>query len=344
VSLTAYTMKPLIFGCAFAAVTPVLAQEADPDLFQIPNANRFSVGARIGLNFKGSFSVARSNPGPPTGGVNHNYDDGYVRLDSSGNAGGLTWNWGYDNASQVVGDAIEFHTIDSPALPSSISESSDDAYFGLELVYQRLAGTFMSGGGWGFEAAFTYHEIDIRGGRRGSGAGNFITDRFPLNGVLPPGHPYRGTFEGPGPVIGDTPTRTVTSDGVSFATDNHLQGQMFGFRFGPFIEWNFNRRVSVALSGGLALAPALIDYDFEEEIVTDSGVTDFDRGGGSKTDLLYGNYVGGVVRFQITEQWGVYAGAQYLTLNEWEHTIGNRTAQLDPGSTFYGVAGVTWRF
>ena len=44
-------MKPLIFGCAFAAVTPVMAQQADTDPFQIPNANRFSLGARIGMNF-----------------------------------------------------------------------------------------------------------------------------------------------------------------------------------------------------------------------------------------------------------------------------------------------------
>lgn len=337
-------MKPLIFGCAFAAVTPVLAQEADPDLFRIPNANRFSLGARIGLNFDAKFQTARSNPGPPTGGVSHNYDDGYVRRDSSGNAGGRTWNWGYNDSSQIVGDTIEYHKIDSPTLPSSISTSSDDAYLGMELVYQRLAGTFMSGGGWGFEAAFSYHDIDIQDERSGAGAGTLLTDIFGLNGIVPPNAPYGGTFNGPGPVIGDTPSRTGTGETVSFASDHHLQGQMFGFRFGPFVEWNFNRRFSVALSGGLALAPALIDYDFEETVAVDSGFTTSARGSSSKTDLLYGNYVGGVVRFQLNEQWGVYASAQYQTLNEWEHTVNNRTAQLDPGSTFYGVAGVTWRF
>jgi hypothetical protein len=98
------------------------------------------------------------------------------------------------------------------------------------------------------------------------------------------------------------------------------------------------------LSGGLSLAPVLLDYDFEEDVVLESGRTRSARGTTSKTDLLYGNYVGGVVRFQITEQWGVYAGAQYETLNEWEQSVNNRTATLDPGSTFYGVAGVTFRF
>ena len=337
-------MKPLILGCAFAAVTPVLAQEADSDPFQIPNANRFSLGTRIGMNFDVKFSTSRSRPGPPTSGANHTYDDGYVRVDSSGNAGDLTWNWGYNDAAQVVGDAIEYHVIDSPDLPSSISTSGDEPYYGLELVYQRLAGTFMSGGGWGFEAAFSYTDLDFRDTRSGIGSATLLTDRFALNGILPPRPPYRGTFNGPGPVIGATPDRTVTTETSTFRSDHHLDGQMFGFRFGPFIEWNFNRRFSVAFSGGLSLAPALLDYQFEEEIALESGRTRSARGAASKTDLLYGNYVGGVVRFQITEQWGVYAGAQYETVNEWEQSINNRTATLDPGSTFYGVAGVTFRF
>jgi len=336
-------MKPLILGCAVAvATTPLFAQEADP--FQIPNANRFSLGARVGTGFKAKFLTTRVNPGTSTGGVNHNYDDGYVRRDSSGNIGGRTWNWGYDDSSQVVGDTIEYHKIDSSILPSSISKSSDDPSYGLELVYQRLAGTFGSGGGWGFEGAFSYHDLDIRDQRSRTGSGTLLSDSFSLNGVAPPNARYRGTVNGPGPLLSDTPTRSITGETVSFASDHHLHGQMFGFRFGPFIEWNFNRRLSVALSGGLALAPALLDYDFEETVTTESGRLEFARGSEHKSDLLYGNYVGGTVRFQLTEQWGLYAGAQYQTVNDWEQTVANRTARLDGGSTFYGVAGVSWRF
>ena len=44
--------------------------------------------------------------GAALGGVNHQYQDGYVRVDSSGNAGGLTSNWGYQNGAQVVGDTL----------------------------------------------------------------------------------------------------------------------------------------------------------------------------------------------------------------------------------------------
>src|SRR6185312_14826186 len=58
----------------------------------------FRIGALAGLNIKadfkttGTFAAASGTPGV--------YDDGYVLTDSTGNSGGLTGNWGYQNASQ----------------------------------------------------------------------------------------------------------------------------------------------------------------------------------------------------------------------------------------------------
>src|SRR5688500_15228052 len=109
--LPATRMKHLILGCAVAAATPVLAQAADP--FEITNANRFSLGARIRMNFKAKFLTTRPSLAPPTGGPNDTSGAGYVRRDRSGNAGGLPGNWGYNDASQAVGDAIEYHKIES---------------------------------------------------------------------------------------------------------------------------------------------------------------------------------------------------------------------------------------
>src|SRR5437868_6977375 len=175
--------------------------------------NRFSFGARFGMNFKASFKNTplaggtTVNTGPATGGADHTYNDGYVRVDSSGNAGGVTWNWGYQNNSQVVGDTLQFHAVQSdPASGGSNNKVSDDPQVGIELIYQRVIGSFSSSGNWGLEAGFGYTDLDVRGN---AGTGSVTTDTFPLNGVLPPGAGYNGTFSGPGPVIGDTPTRTI---------------------------------------------------------------------------------------------------------------------------------------
>ena len=47
------------------------------------------------------------------------YDDGYNRVDTSGNRDGLTWFWGYENASQVPGnDTVVMHSATATAIDS----------------------------------------------------------------------------------------------------------------------------------------------------------------------------------------------------------------------------------
>jgi len=54
---------------------------------------------------------AQCDPGPATGGgIDRCYDDGFVRVDVSGNAGGYTWYWGYQNSSQNQIGFILFHS------------------------------------------------------------------------------------------------------------------------------------------------------------------------------------------------------------------------------------------
>ena len=81
------------------------------DATEPPNLNHFGLSYRAGFNINASFknlsSSPASAPGLPIQGVDHNYDNGYNRVDASGNAGGMTWNWGYTGvgyggAPQVV--------------------------------------------------------------------------------------------------------------------------------------------------------------------------------------------------------------------------------------------------
>ena len=56
-------------------------------------------------------ALAQSDPGPATGGgINRSYDDGYVFVDSTGDSSGYTSDWGYQNASQIQGDFLVFHS------------------------------------------------------------------------------------------------------------------------------------------------------------------------------------------------------------------------------------------
>ncbi len=324
---------------ALAATTPFVMRGQD----STDNPNRFFFGPRFGLNIKADFRNNASyfgpvNPGPATGGANHTYNDGYVLLDSSGNAGGLTWNWGYQSSSQVVGDTMQFHSIQS----SGSASATDDPQYGGELVYQRVMGDLpcLSAGHWGFEFGFGITDINLQANRTGTVP--VITDTYSLNGVLPPSAGYNGSFNGPGALLGDTPTRTLES--AALTSNQKLSGQVFSLRLGPFAEWNFTSELSLAASVGLTLAPAMIDYDYSEAGSLSGGGTYAASGHASKTELLYGPYAGAMLRYDFTKSWGVYVGAQFQNLNNMDISSGTHAARLDQSATVYGTVGLCWHF
>ena len=335
-------MKRYLFSttCVIGAAMPLLGQES----VVIANANRFSLGARAGMNFTANFrDRTQSNPGPPLRGMNHNYDNGYVRVDSSGVASGGTWNWGYQSPSQVSGDTITFRSDQYSTVPLETEEDSD-THPGLEFTYQRVIGKFFLKGRWGLEAAVGYTDIEIEDDRSVNGFVTHVTDAYSLGGVIPPSAPYNGSFDGPGPVLNDLPTRTTPTEAAFRRLHQELTGYAVGVRVGPFFEWTFAKRFAVTLSGGLVLSATKLDYDFSETTTVGAGAPVTEREDSDTTDLLYGNYVAGTLHYNVWRGWGIFAGAQFVTLNELEQTVAGRTATLEQDSTLYGVAGVSFTF
>lgn len=330
--------------CILSAAVPATSGLAQ-DAVIIGNANRLSLGARVGMNFTANFrNQSQSNPGAGIGILNRNYDDGYVRVDSGGIGSGGTWNWGYQNASQVSGDTLVFHSDQLATVPLEAEQDSDDIRPGIEVIYQRVFGKFFLGGHWGFEGSIGYTDLDIEDNSSANGVLTHITDTYDLNGVVPPTAPYNGTFDGPGPILSTIPTRTTPTEAAFTTSHQQLSGYVIGVRLGPFFEWNLGKRFAVAFSGGLVLAPTKIDYEFSETTSVSGGPPTTIRGESDATDLLYGHYVAGTLHCNLTRSWGLFASAQFQTLNELEQKVAGRTATLEQDSTFYGVAGVSYRF
>jgi hypothetical protein len=305
--------------------------------------NRFRLSYRPGFNINAKFKTLTglnqaNDPGAATRPVNHNYDDGYNRVDSANNDHGGTlgtWNWGYEDPGQVSGTtAIFMHSVS--AASESVSERNADAALGLELGYSRQLGR-IGRFFWGVEGAFNYTDLSIKQNAL-VGNATLITDQYDLAGLTAPQPPFHGSFEGPGPIIGDDPTRTQTPASVSGM--RQLNASLYGLRLGPYVETAISKRLSVAFSGGLALAGVQSDFRFDEIVAPTSGASVPLRGKVSKDEILPGVYAGATLSYTINEGWSAFAGAQYQYLGNFRQTISDREVTVDLGKSVFITVGI----
>ena len=171
--------------------------------------------------------MGQCDPGPPSGGgLNRCYDDGFVYVDSSGNAGGVTRYWGYQNVSQVPGnDTIVFHKC-------TVLNSSN-------LVQ--------------------------------------IIDTYSLRGLIPPPPPYSGIFSGPGPVIPDTPVRTLITVPVnptSLCISNRSDSLLLSWAASP-IQFLVQFTTNVSRADGwssLTNVPAFVGDQYQITLPKPEGI------------------------------------------------------------------------
>ena len=337
----------MFLGCCAAVTSTVLAaaQTGATDL------NRIRFSGRAAFNVEGGFKdVGRLtlNPGTSTtpDGSPYNYDDGYVLTDVSGNAGGQTWNWGYDNPSQISGNSIQMHR--AAALESSSTDAglvSDDVSPGFELVFGRKLG----GDGafsYGIEAAMSYLRVSLDHTSQGSANLTLTTDLYGFTqGTTPPTAPYQGTFNGPGFLIGSTPVSSTTSSGtVGVLGSQELESNIWGWRAGPYLDLAIAERVQLSLSLGLALALVDVTGSWSETTTLTGQNPTTISDGGSDTDLQWGAYVGLHALWQLTPHWSAVAGVQYEYLDAYEGDLGGRSAELKFGKSFSVTLGVSCGF
>lgn len=335
---------------AVALLAPAAALAADGDMFSRTNKNRLSAGAHFGLNINARFKnigklSAPGNPGGTGAGINHNYDDGFVRRDESDNFGGQTQNWGYENAGQDNGSSILFHSSSSSGAGSG-REIECDPQYGLDVIYSRELGRIRNGR-WGFEAGFSWTPIVLRDNHNYRGSVQRLEDAYSYTpGTTPPAAPYAGNFDEPGFVLNDTPTRSVsTIPGGAFITGSHeLDADLFGLRLGPFLEMPIGRHCSLYVSGGLALGGVRSEFTWRERVAIDGAGTLTGRGKGTEGDVLVGYYLGVMFNVELSERATVYAGVRYQNIGEFDHTENGRKAVLDLSKSIFFSIGVGYAF
>ncbi len=329
---------------AVAAALP-LANAGEP----IEQPNRITFAPRLGFNVKASFSSSLAgtgaNPGPATGGgFDRIYDDGYNKVDSRGNAGGQTWNWGYQNNSQVdpVASTLALHAL-AASDAATVNDAEDDPMVGGELTYTRYLFEF-GHANWGFEIGGTYTPMSISDGSPLSANASVLSDLYSLGGITPPGAPYQGTYTGPGAFISDSPTRTSVTQPVTFTGNRKLESTVYGIRLGPNLDIPMGNPLSLQLSGGLYMQYVDSDFTYAETATLAGGISQTQSGSVSQQDWVVGGYVRGQLTVFVTRTIGIFAGAEYVFADS--VTIGTPTHQatLQLDGTAYGMAGVAFKF
>ena len=179
---------------------------------------------------------------------NRTYSDGYVNQDGGTPFFGDTWNWGYNNASQVQGNTLSYHNIygttsttaggtatsnsQTSSLRSDLGWSSDlsgsgwFASIGSPAIFARGPVAVNLELGYSYASAdashdsanvFTAHQTSVQRSTAGSSTTNTTTatDVYDTTGVSVPSAPYSGTFAGPGPLISNIPSSRTLSNATT---------------------------------------------------------------------------------------------------------------------------------
>lgn len=362
---------PLLTLCVLNAAAPAEAGDlresvvrtddakSAPTLTTPEAASRWRMGAGyapiLGLEAKfGGLGRFRSPfaPQPLGGGIDYEYDDGFVRVDSSGNAGGLTWNWGYENDSQYnpAGDgSIDFHLTNSLANGRADERGAADTGFEVFGYYDMGGLAFAPlkalDARWGFRGGLQYARVNLSNGDAISTTLITTTDSFGLDGSIPPSAPYEGSFFGPGVLLGDSPSRSVTIGGQGLVSGSReLDAHLFIPQFGGYLEVPVADKFSVTAEAGVNLGIASGDYEFHSATTVAGLGTQQSHGRDSATRFLPGVYAGVSGIYQIDEHWSLQGAGRYQYLKPFELGAGGTDATLSFDSAFVLSLNVLYSF
>lgn len=322
--------------------------------------NGWSLAPSVGLNIRTTFKslggfTTQTAVGAAIGGVDHNYDDGFNRMDTNVGLPGDTWNWGFSNVSQTPPFDNTVRMNSSSSAADLTSQSGSDYKLGLEVRYRRQIGV-LENLRWGIEGVFSWHDLSAEENHSLAGTVTRITDTYSLNNNPIPA-PFTGTAGGPGPLISDIPARTPTviPSGAVVTGQSKLDAALFAIKLGPQVEWRPSpaSRWGLTLNAGLAAAIANSEFTFSESVTIPSmgpglqpgvSATQTRAGSGSTAEVLLGGYAGLSASYKFTDRLSLIGAGQYQNLGTFSQTVAGKKAEIELGNTILLSLGLRYSF
>lgn len=301
------------------------------------------------VNFRGlGRHPATSQPGPATGAaVNRTYDNGYNRVDDTGNAGGTTVNYGYRTTSQVGANGV---VLTSATADGSVSIDDSGAFLepSANLEYRGSLGSWGESD-WGVLLGVGYQSVN------NDVAGSFVTDasiiedRFALGNVARedlPQAPYNGTASGTPPRIGSQPSRTLrTAPGSRLLTGHwDFTSELIPVTGGLYLEFQLAGRLNAVVSAGMLAAFVNAEFSYQETSTIGALPSIRDEASDGTNEFILGGFTQLGVDWALWEDVSLVAGARWQPTETFQHSVGGRTVELDFTSAFAVHAGFSIRF
>ena len=335
-----------------------LLSDSDDEVWR----RHFRIGALVGLNLKaqfamsGTFAFSGQNPGS-TGvrGENHQYDDGYVRVDATGNDMESTSYWSYNDANQYDNTAnrLYFHSANSYSTGSS-GNATADPQIGVDTAYGghlfRFKNTLV-----GWEFGYGFLPINIEDKLSGAATVTRTTHWYDTSNLGPAffidpdtGNTlgsYIGTEAEPGAKLNDF-ANAGTNDIVAgtLTGTRTLDVTLHNFRLGPTLHWELHPKVALAVSGGAAMGIVHGELRYDETLVLSGGSAPNSSGSFSDTQITYGGYLAGKLMYHAVENGDYYLAVQYMPMGSVNFSGGGREAKLNMSGGLYISAGINWPF
>ena len=333
-------------AAAAGVAGPLAAQELKP-------TPGFWMRAGGGIRTGYHVHFVDSAPALPSGAGN--FANGYVLPSVSGTNAVYTWNWGYANASQVQGSTLNLERFDSRPRVGDLDGGSHSTYGGeLRAGFEALRfELFDREIRFGLEAGYQFGTLSATASGRATGNASYTSAVYSFAGpggqpIQPPGAPYSGTFDGPGPLIPLSPRSLSTQTTSSAVSESSLtfDATLHTMKLGPYLEVPLGRNFLAGFS--LGYCSVLPDAQLRiQETTTYAGTsvapTTVDQTV-RRSDWKPGMYAELRLQYEINRRLSVFVGGEFQMNGDIRMGAAGRSVRVEMGTIYGGTAGVRYLF
>ncbi len=310
---------------------------------------------RAGANLRTGYSVEFTDTAAPAPTGPGAFSNGFVLPSVSGTNAPYTWNWGYNDASQLQGSSLVLERFDARPRVGALDGGSDavmggELRAGFEAIrFEWLGREFR----FGFEGGYSMGMLSASASGRAGGPASFTRGTYSLVGpgggaIIPPAAPYSGSFNGPGPLIPLQPLSLESQSSPNATSETHLglDATLHTFRVGPYLELPLGRKWVAGFGFGYNTVLPDAELRIRETTTypgTTLGPTETDKTV-RRSDWRPGGYAELRMQYEFNRRLAAFAAGEFQVNQDLVLGTEGRQARIRMGTVYGGSIGVRLAF